>query len=521
MSRPFAAWAGLVAALVAALTLAGAGSAAPPAAPPAAAPVTRSLLDLAPARSLAFANTEPDATREWYLPQDHAWDFWPSLPTLTPIRVAVIDSGIDAGHPEFRGRILAGQSFVGGSWQRDNDGHGTFVAGEIAANPSNGQGIAGLAFNAQLLIAKVVRPDGSVSLTGEVAAIHWAVAHGARVINLSLGGVRDPADPTLDSYSAIEQQAIGYAVAHGVLVVAALGNGAESPATPWDYADWPAALPHVVGVSALRKSGSVPEYSNRDPVDNDISAPGGPLFSTIPRNLLERGAPGCVDGKPYSDCGPAELRGAIGTSFSAPQVAAAAALVLGVRPSLSPDQVSWLLERSATDVDAATGCPNCPAGRDAYSGWGRLDVQRALTLLQDGVHLPVPDRYEPNDDTGDWAHPFGPPRTISASVDYWDDPVDVYAVKLFKGQRLFARLSPAASAAVRLTLWPPGTPRLGKLTPEQVGLPARTAASSGQQRLDFLAPVGGTYYLEANLLTKTRDPVSYRLSLATRRTGAR
>src|SRR6185312_7152796 len=110
---------------------------------------------------------------------------------------------------------------------------------------------AGLAFNAQLLVAKVVTPDGEVSLKAEVAAIRWAVDNGARVINLSLGGVRDPFDAELDTYSPAEQAAIGYAVAHDVVVVAAVGNGTQSPSTPWPFAHYPAALPHVSAAAAL------------------------------------------------------------------------------------------------------------------------------------------------------------------------------------------------------------------------------------------------------------------------------
>ncbi len=90
-----------------------------------------------------------------------------------------------------------------------------------------------MAFNARLMIAKVVEPDGSVSLRAEVAAIRWAVDNGARVINLSLGGVRDPLDPSLDTYSPLEQAAVEYACSKGVVVVAAVGNGPQSPATPW------------------------------------------------------------------------------------------------------------------------------------------------------------------------------------------------------------------------------------------------------------------------------------------------
>jgi serine protease len=163
---------------------------------------------LAPAAALAFQNTEPDAAQQWYLTQDNAWSFWPEMPTLAPVRVAVIDSGIDAGHPEFAGRIVAGASFVGGSWKTDTCGHGTFVAGIIAANPSNGLGIAGIAFNAKLLIAKVVQSDCNVSTDGEIQGIYWAVKHGARIINLSIGGIRDPQDSELDSFSAGEEAAL-------------------------------------------------------------------------------------------------------------------------------------------------------------------------------------------------------------------------------------------------------------------------------------------------------------------------
>ena len=176
---------------------------------------------LLPALAFAFSNTEPLAADQWYLTQDRAWSYWTAQPTLATVKVAVIDSGIDYGHPEFAGRILAGRSFVGGSWKYDSDGHGTFVAGLIAADPANGQGIAGMAFNAKLLIAKVVPPDDSgVNLQAEVDGIYWAVHEGARVINLSLGGQRDPVDLRLDTFSPLERTAIEYAVMKGVVVVA-------------------------------------------------------------------------------------------------------------------------------------------------------------------------------------------------------------------------------------------------------------------------------------------------------------
>jgi len=470
---------------------------------------------LLPALALAFGNTEPLAPQQWYLTQDRAWSFWPQEPTLAPVKVAVIDSGIDYGHPEFAGRILAGRSFVGGTWKRDTDGHGTFVAGLIAADPTNGQGIAGLAFNAKLLIAKVVPPDDSgVNLQAEVGAIKWAVGQGAQVINLSLGGQRDPQDLRLDTYSPGERQAIEYAVSKGVVVVAAVGNGTESPSIPWFYADYPAALPHVLGVSALRQNGSVPDYSNRDPVYVDVAAPGDAIVSTVPRNLVDATQPDCT-GTPYSTCGPSEFRDAIGTSFAAPQVSAAAALLLGEDPSLTGDQVVWLLERSARDVNMATGCRICPPGRDLLTGWGRLDVQAALTMLHNGSKLPKPDFGEPNDDAGSSAHPFGPPGTISAAVDFWDDPVDVYSIRLEKGRELFARLSPSTPSAVGLVLWKPGTQRVTGPVVHETDEAATATAVGGQKRLAFVVPATGTYYVEVKFVPPARARVTYTLAVAT------
>src|SRR5439155_20183521 len=119
---------------------------------------------------LAFDNTEPLADKQWYLTKDSAWTFWPTQPKLSPISVAVIDSGIDGTHPDLAGRVVAAKSFVGGSPLTDEEGHGTFVAGEIAAATNNAVGIAGIAFPAKLVVAKVVRGE-EIPLDAETAAI--------------------------------------------------------------------------------------------------------------------------------------------------------------------------------------------------------------------------------------------------------------------------------------------------------------------------------------------------------------
>ena len=187
-------------------------------------------------RRLMFTPSDPLAIRQWYLGRIHAFDAWSQAPNLAGVRVAVLDSGIDSGHPELQNRIADGKSFVPSSWESDTNGHGTFVAGEIAAALNNAQGIAGVGFSAYLLVAKIVRADGTISPDAEAAAIRWAVDNGARVINMSFGGVRDPRDPDGDTYSPLEAAAVRYAVSKGVLVVAAVGNADNAPTEPWGYA---------------------------------------------------------------------------------------------------------------------------------------------------------------------------------------------------------------------------------------------------------------------------------------------
>jgi subtilisin family serine protease len=464
-------------------------------------------LILAPtaAARTSFTPTDPLAKNQYYLAQDHAFDaFGDTVPVLSPVRVAVIDSGLDATHPEFQPatRIWAGKSFVGGTWRTDEEGHGTFVTGEIAAALDNGKGIAGIAFSAQLIIAKIAGADASISVRDEAAAIRWAVDHGAQVINLSIGGLRDPIDRSNDTFSPLEAKAVQYAVRRGVVLVAAVGNSDEAPRMPWPWASYPAALPHVIGVSALTQSGSVASFSNRDPIYNDISAPGENIFSTLPLALTAK-RPGCVD-QGYADCGPDIFNpGAEGTSFAAPQVTAAAALLLAIRPSLKPSQVSTILERSADDVNAANGCRACPVGRDSLTGWGRLDIAKAIAAL--GDQLPPADRLEPNDDVDE--APVVPVSTqrLKATLDFWDDQVDVYKVRIRRRETVTLGLNGPKGATSNLLLWKPGTQSVFDLRRQSF----RVAESIGRgsvHRVVYRAPATGWYYVEAKLATRGAGP---------------
>ncbi len=439
-------------------------------------------------RRLAFVPTDSLVQRQWHLPANRAFDFWETPPLLPPVRVAVIDSGIDGEHPELVDKIVGAKSFVGGSARVDRAGHGTFVAGLIAAGIDD-VGIAGMAPSAELLVAKVVNDDDLIDVEAEVKAIKWAVANGAGVINMSLGGLRDPRDPGRDAYSALEAAAIGWAHGKGVVIVAAVGNSTDDPPRAWPFASYPAALPHVLGVSALTRDGSVPTFSHRDRIYNDISAPGHGIVSTLPLALTVESKE-CPD-QGYSSCGPEDFRKGQGTSFAAPQVSAAAAVLLAVRPKLRPEQVTALLTQSAQDVNPATGCRICPFRRDALSGWGRLDVTAALRGLSG--ELPPRDRFEPNDDAGDDAAPlWGTVKRFEATLDFWDDQNDVYAIRLRRGQPVYASVRGPAGTDTNLILWLPGTRHVDDLAST---VPGRSAVRSARGEGEALVPGTDDGYL--------------------------
>ena len=459
------------------------------------------------ASAAAFTPADPLVSKQWFIQDDHAFDAWAEPPTtLAPVKVAVVDSGIDCSLPDFQGRLLDARSFVGGDPCIDSEGHGTFVAGEIAANLDT-QGIVGIAYTSQLLVAKVVKSDGTIPLAAEAAAIRWAADSGARVINLSLGGVRDPVHPNRDTYSSLEAKAVAYAYSKGAVLVAAVGNGDEAASQPWPYASYPAALPHVIGVSALTRQGAVPDYSNRDPVYNDVAAPGSGIFSTLPRALTAE-RPQCVD-QGYSDCGTDDYRNPEGTSFAAPQVTAAAAILFALAPTLTNAQVAAILEHSAADVNASNGCARCAQSHDPFSGFGRLDVAKAVAAL--AGPLPASDRYETNDNAGTQAHTvWGKRVTLNATVDFYDDPVDVYRVSLSGHERLTAKLLGGwPGAKVDLTVW---KPRTTKVDDRRSTLrAAQSAAPAAAQLVRFTAPGRGWYFVEVRVASKGYGPYSLKL----------
>jgi len=459
----------------------------------------------------AFTPPNTYVAKQWYLAFDNAFSAWTTPPAdLAPVKVAIIDSGVDCNLPDFAGRIAAYKSFVGGNACTDSVGHGTIVAGEIAGDLGQ-NGIVGIAYSARLLVAKVVRPDETVPIAAEAAAIKWAADQGARVINLSFGAVRDPQNSAIDSYSAREANAIAYADSKGAVVVAAAGNSDEASATTWPWADYPAALPHVLGVAALDRSGNVPAFSDRDPRFVDLSAPGVDVFSTFPSQLTAL-RPSCTP-QGYTGCAGPDYSSPEGTSFAAPQVTAAAAVLFSLDPALTNSQVVTILERTADDVDPATGCPACAVGHDDLSGWGRLDVANAVAAISQPLAqpLPTPDRYEPNDNVSEAWPLWGANRSFTATLDYYNDPIDIYRVELRKGQQVKVRASAGwPGASIRLALWRPGTRTvLGRMRP---GRHVDDIGPSGVQHLIFRAQHQGSYFIELKAMSPGGGAYTFRLT---------
>ena len=203
------------------------------------------------------------------------------------VKIAVIDTGADVTAPDLAAKAPETYNVFNGSTDvRDLHGHGTFVASIAGGSVSNGEGIAGFGGDAKLLLIQTGRADGSFTDVDEAAAIVYAVNHGAKVINLSIGGIET---------SVLERKALDYAAAHGVLVVAAAGNEFEA-GNPVEY---PAALLQPVGsrgrggiglsVAATTKNGSRASFSNTGSWIS-LAAPGenvlGALSSSSKRQRL-------------------------------------------------------------------------------------------------------------------------------------------------------------------------------------------------------------------------------------------
>lgn len=291
------------------------------------------------------------AGQEWHLAKIQAPQAWNVTVGRTNTVIAVLDSGIDAAHPDFANRLVPGFNFVANTADTSDDmGHGTAVAGVIIAAGKNNLGILGVANGCLLLPVKVADASGFAYYSTIAQGIHYAVDQGARIINISIAG---------DSPSSTLQEAIDYAWSNNAVVVAAAGNNAN------DLPQYPAACSQVVAVSATQTNDTLADFSSFGTFIT-LAAPGDNIWTTQSDPV-----------NPYGSWR--------GTSFSSPIVAATAGLAASINPLLSNAQIVNLLERTADDLG--------PAGFDAAFGYGRVNASRAVNAAYSLCFPPRPPQF--------------------------------------------------------------------------------------------------------------------------------
>ncbi|MBW4594824.1 MAG: S8 family peptidase [Brasilonema angustatum HA4187-MV1] len=284
-----------------------------------------------------FADVPNLGGNNWGADLVKAPEAWAKGYTGKGVVVAVLDTGVDFNHDDLKDNIWTNPKEIAGNGKDDdgdglvddvhgwnfvdnnNDvsdkfGHGTHVSGTIAGE-KNDFGVTGIAYDAKIMPVKVLGDDGSGSYTSISNGIHYAVDHGANVINLSLGG--GSSDSTLE-------KAIEYASTKGVIVVMAAGNdGGLQPGYPARYAD-----KSGIAVGAVDKNNQMADFSNKAGVNplTYVTAPGVNVYSTIPGNKYAS----------YS-----------GTSMAAPHVAGVVALMLSANHNLTDAQVRQIVAETA------------------------------------------------------------------------------------------------------------------------------------------------------------------------------
>lgn len=301
--------------------------------------------------SLFAAPNDPDYGKQWNLRSinvESAWDDSKGSGTT----IAVIDTGVSLVQDLQESRLVKGYDFVNDrSDARDDNGHGTHVAGTVAQSTNNNFGVAGIAYEANLMPLKVLDTSGGGTVADIAEAIRYAADNGADVINMSLGGGGE---------SQLMKEAIAYAHGKGVVVVAAAGNSGQNAAA------YPARYPYVIGVAALGPSGSKAPYSNFG-AGVDLSAPGGLRDGNDP-------AGGILQHTIDPATGNAVFASFQGTSMAAPHVAGVAALIKASGVT-DPDQIEEVLKQSALQVKDDTL---------NHYGAGKLDAAAAVKLAMRG-----------------------------------------------------------------------------------------------------------------------------------------
>ncbi|MBX3027653.1 S8 family serine peptidase [bacterium] len=335
---------------------------------------------------------DPYYQSQWGLPRGGVPAAW-ALSSGAGVTVAVVDTGVDASHPDLQGQLLPGYDFLNDDpYPNDDNGHGTRMSGIVGAACDNGEGICGVAPGAMVLPIKSLDAQGYGPYSAVANGIIYAVDHGARIVNLSLVGTAP---------SSILQAAVDYAAAHDVIVVAAAGNfGTDTPG-------YPAASTGAVAVAAINDADGHPSFSNYGPWVS-ISAPGVDVVTTSPGGYAA----------------------STGTSPAAAFSSGVFALLLAANPALSRADAVARVRAGAVDLGAS--------GWDPYFGWGRVDAYGALVPGQVGA--PPPDTTPPT--IGILSPTKGSLQSNMVAVDIAaNDNVGVGRVELFVDNRWYATMT--------------------------------------------------------------------------------
>jgi len=281
------------------------------------------------------------AGAEWHLPKIAAPSAWSTTTGSSNLIVAILDTGVDASHPDLAGNLVAGWNvFDKNTDTTDVHGHGTNVAGTVGARTNNALGVASMCWNCKLMPIRISDASGYATYSDTASGLTWAADHGAKVANISY---------IVSGSSAVTTAAKYFQDKGGVVTVSA-GN----------YSTFDSANdnPYILTVSATNINDLHSDFSNYGN-NIDVSAPEG-VYTT-------------ARGGGYAYAG--------GTSFSAPIVAGIAALVWSANPALTPTQVQNIVKQSADDL----GAP----GWDIYFGSGRVNAARAVAMAG-GAPMPSP-----------------------------------------------------------------------------------------------------------------------------------
>lgn len=333
----------------------------------------------------AAATNDYYINNQTHLKQIRADRAWSVVTGNRSITIAVLDSGVDTDHPDLKNNLLPGINLVNpGRSVEDDNGHGTMVAGILAAQGNNGIGVSGVLWSAKILPIKVLDHKGEADIDILIKGIRTAVDRKAKIAVMSVSNLTP---------SKGLEDAVRYAESKGVILVAAAGNESSRVA-------YPAAYPTVIAVGAVNEK-NTPIYQSNNGNEIDIMAPGWGIYTTR------------MGGK-YGSMK--------GTSASAPQVAAAAAMILAKNPYYSPMDVRQILYYTAVNIGTK--------GWDTKTGYGLLNVDSAVR-----TSTPA-DFLEPNN-TKSLAKPFPIESQIRAVISSRDS-VDWYYTDIgYEGRLTF------------------------------------------------------------------------------------